>query len=664
MCIVDSPAERIGRITVVAALCLLLWLPQQAARAAALDAAAVPLPPSKPLTIESSGQAVQQSDAVPMPVQKPDFGRPGIMQLLQFGQPPRPGRKPLRAHTTALKQDNAMVYKKIFAWQAQARWDKADELMAQLTDMRLRGHVLYARYMHPSAYRASFDELNGWLDLYADHPGADSIYKMAVARRPAGYAGTINKPVKNGRVGGYLDIVMDNGRDYVSPRKRSAAQKKSVAAFEKSVRKDIATGKVPSAQKKLDSAAAKILDTAEHDRLAAQIAAGYLYQGKVKKAQDIAAAAARRSGDKVPMAGWTGGLAAWRAGDYKQAAGLFEIAAESPYSSSWTKSAGAYWTSRSWMRAGKMRKVNPWLEKAAAYPRTFYGLIATRALGWNFDFNWDMPELTSDHRAILKKIPAAQRAEALIAAGQYHLAEAELRQIDPRKDEKLMEALLAFANHNELPSYAMRLAEAVSGPGGNLYDAALYPISPWNPNGGYKVDRALIHALIRQESRFDPMAESRSGAAGLMQLMPATASFVSGSRQYKNAEGRHSLKDPQVNLNIGQRYVESLLKQEPIGSELFSLITAYNAGPGNLRKWKSELGAVNEDPLLFIESIPLAETRNFVERVMSNYWIYRLRMNQPTPSLDAVAGGQWARYISLDGLKQASAEKSGESGLN
>ncbi|MBI4030772.1 MAG: lytic transglycosylase domain-containing protein [Proteobacteria bacterium] len=653
-------------MTALAALCCLLWLPQQAVRAA--NDAAVPLPPSKPLTIESSARAVQPSDAVPLPLQKPDFGRPDVLQLLQFGHPPRPGHKPLRDNTAALKQDNAKIYKEIFAWQAQARWDKADGLMAQLTDMRLRGHVLYQRYMHPSAYRASFDELNGWLDLYADHPGADRIYKMAVARKPTGYAGTISKPVKNGRVGGYLEIVMDSGRDYVSPRTRSASQKKHIAALEKSIRKDIAAGKAPAAQKKLESAAAKTLDAAEHDRLAAQIAAGYLYQGKIKKAQGIAAAAAKRSGDKVPMAGWTGGLAAWRAGDYKQAAGLFEVAAASSYSSSWTKSAGAYWASRSWMRAGNMRKVNPWLEKAAAHPRTFYGLIATRALGWDFDFNWDMPELTAEHRAMLKKIPAAQRAEALIAAGQYHLAEAELRQFDPRKDKKLLEALLAFANHNELPSFAMRLAEAIPGPGGNLYDAALYPISPWNPNGGYKVDRALIHALIRQESRFDPMAESRSGAAGLMQLMPATASFVSGSRQYKDAEGRHSLKDPQVNLNIGQRYVESLLKQEPIGSELFSLITAYNAGPGNLRKWKNEMGSASDDPLLFIESVPLAETRNFVERVMSNYWIYRLRMNQPTPSLDAVAEGQWARYVRFDGgTRQASAAENGDgngSGLN
>jgi hypothetical protein len=59
------------------------------------------------------------------------------------------------------------------------------------------------------------------------------------------------------------------------------------------------------------------------------------------------------------------------------------------------------------------------------------------------------------------------------------------------------------------------------------------------------------------------------------------------------------------------------------------------------------LGSI-EDPLLFVESIPVAQTRAYVERVLANYWIYRLRLGQKTPTLDAVAEGKWARYVSLD----------------
>ena len=73
------------------------------------------------------------------------------------------------------------------------------------------------------------------------------------------------------------------------------------------------------------------------------------------------------------------------------------------------------------------------------------------------------------------------------------------------------------------------------------------------------------------------------------------------------------------------------------------MMIAYNAGPGNLVRWKAGLKDV-DDPLLFIESIPSPETRAFVERVMVNYWIYRIRMGQETPSLDAVADSSQADY--------------------
>jgi soluble lytic murein transglycosylase-like protein len=305
-------------------------------------------------------------------------------------------------------------------------------------------------------------------------------------------------------------------------------------------------------------------------------------------------------------------------------------------------SAGSYWAARAHIRAGEVREAAPWLNRAANYPRTFYGLIALRALGRDANFNWDMPVLTDAMTARLKGIPAGARAMELVAAGQLHAAEEELGRVNPGNDKQLTEALLAYANKAGLPALAMRLAEAVPHPGGGLYDAALYPMSPWQPQDGYKIDRALIHAIVRQESRFDPSARSRSGATGLMQLMPQTASYISGT-----PASRKGLQDPGVNLAIGQQYVSHLLEAQPISTDLFSLVVAYNAGPGNLRRWKDDTQA-QDDPLLFIESIPVAETRNFAEKVMANYWIYRQRLKQPVPSLDAVADGHWARYVSID----------------
>ena len=77
------------------------------------------------------------------------------------------------------------------------------------------------------------------------------------------------------------------------------------------------------------------------------------------------------------------------------------------------------------------------------------------------------------------------------------------------------------------------------------------------------------------------------------------------------------------------------------------MATAWNGGPGNLNKWRRNINHMN-DPLFFIESIPSRETRIFIEKVLSNLWIYRLRLGQPTPSLDAIAAGQWPVYKSLD----------------
>ena len=182
-------------------------------------------------------------------------------------------------------------------------------------------------------------------------------------------------------------------------------------------------------------------------------------------------------------------------------------------------------------------------------------------------------------------------------------------------------------------------------------ESGLYPIPPWRPAAGFEIDRALIYAIIRQESRFNPRAESRDGAQGLMQILPSTANYVVRQRRFQG-RGRRKLLEPAVNMDIGQRYIAYLLKQEGVEGDLFRLAVAYNGGPGNLLKWLRQMGRM-DDPLLFIESIPSLETRHFIERVIANLWIYRARLGQPLPSLDAIAAGDPPAYISLDRPTQA-----------
>ena len=176
--------------------------------------------------------------------------------------------------------------------------------------------------------------------------------------------------------------------------------------------------------------------------------------------------------------------------------------------------------------------------------------------------------------------------------------------------------------------------------------AAAYPVPAWEPESGYAIDRALVLAFVRQESAFNRRAESRAGARGLMQLMPRTASYVGGERALRG-RGKYRLYEPDLNLELGQRYITYLLGHRRISGDLLRLVAAYNAGPGNLNAWERAVEH-GDDPLLFIESLPSRETRRFVEQILTNFWLYRNQLGQEAPSLDDLVAGRWPTYQPQD----------------
>ncbi len=616
------------------------------------DLAVIPVPVSKPVagSVEADATPVFSStpampgdepEELPVPDAKPLEVKVKAALII-------PAHKPMPVGLDPISDSDVETYKKIFALQAAGKIDEANEEFANLKDYRLRGHVLFQRYMHPTAYRSHFDELRNWMEMYADLPRAEKIYKLALSRKPAGFREKVREP-KQARGVGYLrEPTVRRAKIYRSSRERTKAQEAEIQKLERQTYRDISRNSPTRAYKRLKSSGVRsYMDAVEIDTLKANIARGYLYAGKPDEAHALALEALKRSGDRVPLAGWIAGQVAWREGDYKHAAKYFSLTGESKYASGWVASAGAFWTARCYMRTGNVREVSRWLRESASHSHTFYGLVATRALGRDFDFNWDTPDFTEDAYKTLARNPAGLRAMALARAGQVHLAEAELMRLDPHGDAKLKNAMLAYAGYEGLPGLAFRLGNSLQTADGRFYDSALYPMGPWDTHEDYNIDSALMHAIMRQESRFDPLAESRSGAKGLMQLMPATASYVSGNRAYRDKDEQYKLLDPETNLEIGQRYLAELLRLPQVKGDLFSLLVAYNAGPGNLNKWKHGKAEV-EDPLLFIESIPVAETRAYVERVIANYWIYRLREGQRVASLDAVAEGKWARYAGYE----------------
>ena len=537
-----------------------------------------------------------------------------------------------------LSKSEAQLYETIFKSQESGEFAEADKAIQKLKNPRLIGYVLSQRYLHEKSPRTSFSQLHEWLTLFADHIDAPRIYKLAVSRKPETHAGIIPSVVRSKGVARRVEPTMRKGKRYVSSRKRNDEEIRNINTINREIYKRIRSGEVTNGLNHLNENR-EIFDAVEYDVLAGEIAAAYLYAGEAEKADTLALAAIKRSGLHVPKAGWVAGLIAWKNKKYSHAARHFEIPARSSYASGWTATAGAYWAARSHMRTGNVKAVSTWLRRSLAQPRTFYGLISTRALGKDFDFNWKVPTFTKDQLEILQDIPAARRAMALVKSGQRDVAQAELIRIRP-ENNKQHKAILAYAGYIGMPALAMRLAGALPEGQGSYYDAALYPKGPWKPQSGFTVDPALVYAIMRQESRFNPRAESHTGATGLMQLMPATAKAVA---KKVSLEDENALDNPETNLALGQKYLEDLLNTKTVDGNLLYLLIAYNAGPGNLAKWKKRWSDVS-DPLLFIELLPSSETRAYVERVLSNYWIYRMREGQETPSLDAITSGKKADY--------------------
>ena len=162
---------------------------------------------------------------------------------------------------------------------------------------------------------------------------------------------------------------------------------------------------------------------------------------------------------------------------------------------------------------------------------------------------------------------------------------------------------------------------------GTPLDLFNYPMDPL-PSGMKlaDVDKAAVYAIARQESKFQIDAVSRSGARGLMQLMPGTAKEMAGKMGLAYSPNRLT-SDGSYNALIGSTYLAGQLRQ--FDGSLALAAAGYNAGAGNAAKWVAAFGdprASNVDPVVWVELIPFEETRRYVQRVLSNYVIYRARL--------------------------------------
>lgn len=542
-----------------------------------------------------------------------------------------------------LSPRDVVLYRAIFSYQSRGDWTTANAAMESLGDKRLLGHVLADRYHHQTT---SSEELRKWMAFYADLPEADEIYEFA-KNQPGFVASATKQPAVTEEWTGYNSYGSSLGF-----RVDTRAHKGPGTAhrFNTKVNKAIHRGDPYFAEALFQiEKSHRSMPNDEVKDVTGKIAASFFYEGRIEHAKKIAIEAAN---NRSSLGMWIAGLCFWKEDDFEKAGFYFVKLAAEPGLSSWDRAAADFWAYRSFKSADKETLANYWLKQAAEVPHSFYGLLANELLNRKNVWSWKLPEITQQHVDALTRYPAGVRALALIQVGRKDLAEAELRHINPVGQHVLQEAMLIVSEMAGMPSMAMQLGNLVTKKGKH-YDAALYPLPPWQPEKGFRVDRALIYALMRHESQFDPTAISDRGACGLMQLMPTTATTASNDLSPLNIKGLKSssdsntcndrLLDPSINITVGQNYVRQLASQPSIGDNLLLLLAAYNSGPGKLSHWVDDESA-KSDPLLFIETLPVRETRDYVQQVMIQYWSYRARLAEPQTSLAQLANNEWPRY--------------------
>ncbi|QEL22641.1 lytic transglycosylase domain-containing protein [Bosea sp. F3-2] len=299
----------------------------------------------------------------------------------------------------------------------------------------------------------------------------------------------------------------------------------------------------------------------------------------------------------------------------------------------------AYWRGRAYEELGQAEEAKAAFGKAAEQPVAYYGQLARAKLGL------DRLPLRSTSAAALEGLPGHRGVRLLYRIGERDLATLMLNDLAQRlHTTEALEAIAAIAQREADARALVGIGKAALQRGFPL-DMAAYPVNgiPEFDVLGDPMERAIVHAIARQESAFDPSAMSHAGARGLMQMMPATARETA-RRAGLPFDWEKLGQDPLYAARMGAAHLNDLLK-EWRGSYILTF-AAYNAGSPNVKKWIAAYGDPRDpevDAVDWVERIPFSETRNYVQRVMENLQVYRERLNQRTAYLidyDLKRGGK------------------------
>ena len=297
---------------------------------------------------------------------------------------------------------------------------------------------------------------------------------------------------------------------------------------------------------------------------------------------------------------------------------IYDISVTPPY-----LARGAYWTGRAAEHLGRKDIADTWYQRAATYLTTYHGQLALARLSKD----QPAPQLQAD------PVPTPEERTAF-EANELTRALRAILEVDAKTYERAFAITLAessgygahrqmvaeMVNRHARPDLGIVIARGAARDKIDLIEYG-YPVPPYAyPSAP---EKALILAITRQESNFNPAAVSFAGARGLMQLMPDTANGLAKAQKIAYARAK-LVTDPLYNLKLGSSYLSSLVNGFD-GSYILAA-AAYNAGPSRARAWVRQFGSPQDpsvDAVDWIEMIPFNETRDYVQRIMESVMTYR-----------------------------------------
>jgi soluble lytic murein transglycosylase len=293
-----------------------------------------------------------------------------------------------------------------------------------------------------------------------------------------------------------------------------------------------------------------------------------------------------------------------------------------------TNARAGYWQGRAAEALGRKEEARGYYEAAARLGTAYYGQLARARLGYQDIVLRPPPELSPERRAAIAQLEIVRAAELLYAVGERDLVVPFVADLGERSsDIAALAELGEVAGRNQDARCALLLGKAALRRGYALehYAFPTFGIPEYRAIGP-AVDLSLVYAIARQESTFYQGDVSTAKAVGLMQVTPEagreTAKKFGVTYDWKRLQ-----TDSVYNVQMGAAELGDRLDGYR-GSYILTF-AGYNAGPGRVREWLARYGDPRDpkvDPVDWVERIPFSETRNYVERVLENLQVYRVRL--------------------------------------